>query len=97
MSTDLTDKTYCLVTHRTGRYYVNQKRRDALVAIVNSEAPPLMVEIDGNHVATIDIAGIVTADQLYELDRVKRGDWQCRFGYWHERNQSCAHNHMPKH
>lgn len=96
MSGELTDKTFCVVTHRTGRYYVNEQRARNIQTLINDPNAPRLIEIDGNYVAVIDIAGVVSASQLQDMDRMKRGDWQCKYGYWHERNNTCAHHLMPR-
>lgn len=96
MESEITNKIYCLVTHRTGRYWITKERRDNILTVINSNSPSRMLEIDDNHIAIIDIAGIVKGDQIIQLDRIKKGDYQCRYGFWHDRNGTCGHNMLSK-
>lgn len=85
---------YCLVTGRTGRYYLSQERRDKIVSIINSNNPPKMIEIDGNYIAVMDISGIVEDKQIVEVDGLRSGGYKCKYGHWHKRNETCGHMGM---
>lgn len=82
---------YCLVTGRTGRYYLSRERRDKIVSLMNSNNPPKMIEIDGNFISVMDISGIVNNDQILEVDNLKSGGYKCKYGHWHKRGEGCAH------
>ena len=60
---------YCLVTNRTGRYYISEDKRDKIVALMNSNNAPKMIELDGNFISIMDISGIVKNEFLSESSR----------------------------
>ena len=37
------------------------------------------------------IEGVFSAETIATMKRIKKGDWQCDFGYFHERGQECGH------
>lgn len=96
MSSELTDKTHCVVTRSAGRYYVNKIRFESITAIITNPEAPRFLDIDGDLIALSDIASVVEAAKIVELDHTKHGDWKCKYDYWHERGQSCAHGQLRR-
>lgn len=47
------------------------------------------VEIDGQYVNTADVVGVFEANTMEELTRRKNGEWNCKGGEWHARNERC--------
>lgn len=78
-----------VVTRGTGRYYISKQRADNLLNLINSDSCPRMIDINDNYVAASDIVGIVSAVQIENLEKTKRGLWQCGKGAWHNRDEVC--------
>ena len=53
-------------------------------------------EINGEIVSTKDIVGIFTPQAIEDTIRRKNGQWQCKYNYWHERGEQCAHGELEK-
>lgn len=87
---ELTDKTHVLVTRSLGRFYITEAQATKLMTVLQGDSK--MVMIDKAMVMTNDITGIVSGDQIEQIERIRRGDWQCKFNKWHIRGQQCAHN-----
>lgn len=85
----LTLENYVIVTRGTGRYYMTKQRADNIFMLLNSADRPHMIDIDDNYVATSDIVGIVSATQIDDMEKRKRGLWQCGKGNWHNRDEVC--------
>lgn len=78
-----------VVTRGTGRYYVSSDRGKNIVNILNSEDRPFMMKIGENFVQTNDIIGVVTAAQVDDMEKRRRGLWQCGKANWHNRDEVC--------
>jgi len=38
---------------------------------------------------TADVVGIYTAQDIEEVTRRKKGEWQCNYQVWHKKNEKC--------
>lgn len=90
MSNEITDKTMVVVT-RIGDYWVNKKRATAIMQ-AKQDDPNGSIVFDGNMISCHSIDGVITAEEYEKLNIKRRGGWQCKYGYWHERNNQCAHH-----
>lgn len=88
---EISDKTHVLQTRSTGRYYLNQQQADAISGMLSQEQPQDFIRVDGHLLASNDITGIVSGDQIAALDHTKKGDFKCKYEYWHARGETCAH------
>ena len=95
MSTEITDKTHVVNTRSCGRFYITADQAEVIAkAIEGAGSDFALIEIEANRVRLSDITGVLTAVQMFEADRVKQGDWRCKFGYWHNRGEQCAHGQL---
>lgn len=78
-----------VVTRGTGRYYVSDDRGKNIVNVLNAQDRPFMLKIGENFVQTNDIIGVVTAAQVDDMEKRRRGLWQCGKGNWHNRDEVC--------
>jgi hypothetical protein len=90
MGSELSDKTHVLVT-RLGDFWVKLERGNAIMGIKQND-PQATIEMDGSFIAANNIDGLLTAVQYNELQIKRRGGWQCKYGYWHEKFNQCAHH-----
>lgn len=89
MTNTLTDKTKVVIC-KLGDFWVNDKEARNIMSLKMSDADTSF-EIDGCIIDPRTIDGILTADKYNELNYKRRGAWQCRYRFWHERGQQCAH------
>lgn len=47
------------------------------------------VIIENEFVRSEDIVGIFTPQAMEELTKRKNGEWQCKYGNWHQRFKKC--------
>lgn len=90
MANELTDKTHVLVT-RLGDFWVKHERGLKIMGIKQQD-PQASFELDGSFISANAIDGLLTAEQYNELQIKRRGGWQCKYGYWHEKFNQCAHH-----
>lgn len=89
---EITDKTMVVVS-RLGDFWVTEQRAKAITEILAVE-PNATIDIDGNYLAVRTIDGIVNPKQYGEVQAKRRGAWQCKHNYWHEKFDKCAHGRM---
>ncbi len=89
----ITDKTHVIQTRSLGRHWVTENQAAQVKAAIVTNLN--FIEIEGNLIMVSDIAGIVSAAQIEELDQIKRGDWKCKYNHWHQKGNTCAHGMLP--
>jgi len=52
-------------------------------------SPKGIMRIDGRFINAVDIIGIFTPQDLEDYHKVKRGQWRCKYGNWHSRDENC--------
>ncbi len=88
-------KNNMVVVSRVGDFWVDDKKAQFVCALLEDRKRG-MVQLDDNYINITSIDAIVTAEQYEKISARRRGGWQCRWEYWHERNHECAHNQVQK-
>jgi hypothetical protein len=52
--------------------------------------------IGGNLIKKRAIKYILPAKEVERAERIKRGEWICENGEWHQKGERCGHGLMPK-
>jgi hypothetical protein len=60
--------------------------QDALQTITGSK----FIKVGDKTINSADITGIFPAADLDEFIRIKRGEWKCKKGKWHAKNEECT-------
>lgn len=94
MSNDLSTKNLVVVS-RVGDYWVNDEQATKIRQVLDSGAKG-MIEIGGSYVAIHSIDGVITAQDYDVVQKKRRGAWECKYRYWHERGEGCAHHLMAR-
>lgn len=89
MTDQITDRTMVVVS-RLGDFWVNKQRADNIIEVKQKD-PSGSIELDGNLIACSSIEGVVSAEQYQIINNRRRGAWQCKYRWWHEKFQQCAH------
>ena len=89
MTQSITDKLYILVLKGNVRIWLNKKEFEGAKESIRQEIA--FIEIGGKIISKDAILYIVPRAELDEAEKIKRGEWKCKFDKWHERNQECGH------
>jgi len=94
MNKKITDKNFVVMLKGNYRCWVNKEQKELL------EKGLLMgkkfIKIDEFLFNSDDISFILPASEIDREDRIKRGDWQCKYGYWHTKGEQCGHGLLRK-
>jgi hypothetical protein len=93
VTSELSDKTWGLQTRSFGVIWLTEEEAKRCQLLLHQGAESL--EFEDVTVMKGDISGFATGERLRSVERKKKGDWECDYGYWHERNDKCAHHMVP--
>lgn len=89
MSTELTKNLYC-VQMRTGvEIWVEEDRASVLQGILLNISSSKFILFEDQTINTADIVGVFPAKTMEEATRRKNGEFKCKSGNWHTREESC--------
>jgi len=89
MNKALSTKNYVLVLSDRSKFFLNKEEAELVKEAIRNDVK--YIEIGESIVMTFSISRLVTGAEYEEVERVKRGEWKCRYNEWHERNQECGH------
>lgn len=94
MTTALSTKTHVLVLFDKSRYFLDEKEAGLVKQAIKDDFK--YIEIGDDLIMVSSISRLSSGESYEEAQRLKRGDWVCSFGEWHERNEQCGHNDMVR-
>jgi len=89
---EITDKTWVILTYGDMRLYVNEEMATKVKGVMMITNPPKCFQVEGNIIALASISGVFKASDIESNDKIKRGDWICKYGEWHTKKEECGHN-----
>lgn len=90
MTSELSNRNMVIVS-RGGDFWITEAQAENVKKLLNGSAKG-MIEIDGNYIAITSIDALLGPEQYDILNKRRRGAYQCKYGYWHERDNHCAHH-----
>lgn len=87
--TEITKIQKCLITRNGIEIWLDQEKWEKLEEILNSNPNQRFINIESRLVNIADIVGIFKPEDLINRDRKKSGEWRCKQGKWHTRNEKC--------
>lgn len=94
MSSLITDKTQVVVC-RLGDFWVTSTQAQTICGLMQGDGNDL-IEIDDCQIKISTIDGVITAQAYDTLQKRRRGAWQCKWRYWHERGNDCRHGEIAR-
>ncbi len=89
MTKELTTPQKIIVMKSGLPLFVSIDRAENLEQILAGGSGHRFVKIDEKTINSAEIEGIYSAEQYDELQKVKQGQWVCRFKVWHNRREEC--------
>lgn len=91
---ELSTLTHCIVTRDGAEIWIDEERyRNVQQVLLSGNSKFLM--IDDSMIAMNDIVAVLNNDMMDERWHAKRGDWQCKYGYWHKKFEECTYESCP--
>ncbi len=89
MKTEITNKTYCIITNYGNKLYITEEQYNN---ISKNFGEMEHIEIAGQGIVNKKyIVMIAKASEIKKDDRERKGEWKCQYGHWHKRGEKCGH------
>lgn len=89
MNQELSVNLRCVVMRSGFFLWMEEEKAEKLKSVLMQGNKSAFIEIDGRVINVVDIIGIFGSDEMDDYFRLKRGQWKCIYGDWHERNGEC--------
>jgi len=90
MTKALSTQTHVIVLHDNSRVFLTEEEATGVKSIIK-EGKMKYLEIGDSFIMISAISRIVSGGDYEEGQRIKRGDWVCKHGEWHEKGEQCGH------
>jgi len=85
----ITDKMFVVMLKGNYCCWINEKQKELLEQALLSGKK--FIKVDEFFFNSSDISFILPASEIDREDKVKKGEWQCKYGYWHSKGEECGH------
>lgn len=86
---NLTKNLKCILMRNGVEIWKESERMNNLAENLIRLTKSSFVKIDEEIINTADILGIFTPQTLEAYNRRKKGQWQCQWGGWHDKTDTC--------
>lgn len=90
MSNELAMDLMCIAMRNGVELWMESDKANKLQEALQGITQSKFVRYEGQTINTADIVGVFNAKTMEEYKRRKNGEWQCRYGNWHDRQQECS-------
>lgn len=78
----------CILIRGGMEIWVEAEKLETLKAMIKAKE---LIQIGKNVINPVDISGIFEAKEMEDRNRRKNGQYQCQYGFWHEKFDQCGH------
>lgn len=94
MTKAITTKRFVLITKDGSRFFLDEKEANMVKKAIKQGLTYL--EIGESLISIYDFARLVTGESYEQTERIKKGEWRCKYGEWHSRGEECAHGFLDQ-
>lgn len=88
MTNELSTQQKVVITRNGATFYINLDRAERLQRMLLDPNKPDYIELNDTLIAIREITMVAPASKVEEMNRRKKGEWQCSRGHWHSREES---------
>lgn len=88
MTSDLTKKQMCVRLRSGVEIWIDEDKSAMVIDYLDKQRTGF-ARIEGNLVNLVEIEGVFKPDVLEDLKRRKMGQWKCKKGNWHNKDEDC--------
>jgi len=89
MKKAITDKTYVLCLDNNEKIYLTKEQAMKVKEAILNDLDFILLA--SNLIRKRAIKYIIKACEVERAERIKRGEWMCKYGFWHQRGEQCGH------
>ena len=94
MEKELSTKRFVLVLKDGSKFFLDDREADQVREAIKQGLDYL--EVGDSLISRYDFSRLVGSENYNEAERIRRGEWKCQYGYWHEKGQECGHTELEK-
>ena len=88
MTNELSTQQKVVITRNVATFYIEIDRAERLQRMLLDPNKPDYIELNDTLIAIREITMVAPASKVEEMNRRKKGEWQCARGHWHGREES---------
>lgn len=96
MTTELSKIQMCVLLRNGMQIWVEKEKADKLQNILQGIDNSKFIKYENITINTADITGVFEAKDLDNYTKIKKGQWQCKKGYWHSKEEECTGHRQTK-
>jgi len=85
MSKEISKKLMCLIMRNGIQIWFDEDQARQIKQLLANSKESKFVEFKDEVFNTADVSGIFKAKNMGDFNRVKRGQWQDKYGGWHDK------------
>lgn len=93
MTKEISKNLVCVLMRGGVEVWIEKEKLEPLIDLLEKKR---FVKVEDRIINTADISGIYPASDLEDMKRRKNGEWQCKWGHWHNRGEVCAHADLER-
>ena len=93
MEKSLSVKNYIILLRGDIRIWISEKEFKAVERIIETKQ---FINLNGRIFNTSSVMYVGPRREIDIADKIKKGYWQCEYGYWHGPGEKCAHGELEK-
>lgn len=86
---ELSTKRFVLILKDGSKFFLDEKEAEIVKQAVKNGLTYL--EVGDSLISIYSFSRIVGSENYEEAEKIRRGEWKCRYGEWHEKGQECGH------
>lgn len=86
---ELSKIQYCIIMRNGMQIWVDQEKAEKLQNALAKITESKFINFENKTLNSADITGVFPAKDMDEYIRIKRGEWKCKKGFWHAKNEEC--------
>ena len=91
MTNEIQNKMLCVLMKSKVEIWVDEAKGQKLMDLLMAKTKIQFLQLGDEAINVNCIEGVFSPDTMATMKRNKKGDWQCEYGYFHEKGQECGH------
>lgn len=91
MTNEIQNKMVCVLMKSKVEIWVDEAKGQKLMDLLMAKTKIQFLQLGEEVINVNAIEGVFNPETVATMKRVKRGDWQCEYKYFHERREECGH------
>jgi hypothetical protein len=83
----------CIALRNGVFIWLDEDKAEKIQAILGTLQNHLFMNVLGRSLNTADMIGVLEPGDIEDLTRRKNGEWQCKYGDWHQKFTKCECAH----